>query len=209
MARRRVPPARSGDDRDVRRAILTATKDLLDERRFDELSVADVLQAAGVARGSFYFYFEGKHDVLAELIREAVGVTSEMADPWLEHPPGADPEPGVRAGIEGGATFWAEHAALLRAVVENWHSDPRLRALWLELMGSYTAITEARIRADQERGLTPSSVDPHDLAATLTWLGERLYYLAALDVEPFGDRKRLADVLTHVWMSALYSRPAT
>ncbi len=87
------------------------------------------------------------------------------------------------------------HAALLRAVVENWHSDPRLRELWLELMGSYTAITEARIRADQERGVTPSSADSHDLAA--------------LDVEPFGDRKRLADMLTHVWLSALYSRPAT
>jgi TetR/AcrR family transcriptional regulator, ethionamide resistance regulator len=42
------------------------------------------------------------------------------------------------------------------------------------------------------------------VAASLTWLGERLYYLAATDVPPFNDRDTLVDTLTHAWISTLY-----
>ena len=47
-------------------------------------------------------------------------------------------------------------------------------------------------------------VDVHALAASLTWTGERLYYLAACGVPPFDDRAVLVDTLTHLWVSALY-----
>ncbi|MEZ0112242.1 hypothetical protein ABH920_006261 [Catenulispora sp. EB89] len=47
-------------------------------------------------------------------------------------------------------------------------------------------------------------MDTGDLAAALTWLGERLYYLAAIGVEPFADEEALVDVLTHIWMSVLH-----
>ncbi|HEY1325053.1 MAG TPA: helix-turn-helix domain-containing protein, partial [Streptosporangiaceae bacterium] len=94
MARRDQPgaagvsrgqPGRAADRnaRDLREAILDAARDLLAERRFDQISVADILTAADVARGSFYFYFESKHDVLAELVRRAVAAGHEAAQPWL------------------------------------------------------------------------------------------------------------------------------
>ena len=38
----------------------------------------------------------------------------------------------------------------------------------------------------------------------LTWLGERLYYLAATGTPPFDDRERLVSTLLHMWTSALY-----
>jgi hypothetical protein len=34
------------------------------------------------------------------------------------------------------------------------------------------------------------------LATTLTWLGERLYYLVTIGVAPFDDQDMLVDVLT-------------
>ncbi len=44
------------------------------------------------------------------------------------------------------------------------------------------------------------------MAAALTWLGERLYYLAAIGVPPFDDEDKLVDVLTHIWLTALAPR---
>lgn len=213
---RRTAAARTGhDDREVREAILAATRRLLDERRFDELSVADILTAAGVARGSFYFYFAGKHQVLAELTRRAVSRGQTAAEPWLAATD--DPRETIRHGISEGAKLWRAEAPVLRAVVENWRSDEELGELWLSLMGAFTGATAERIAADQgtdagadasastDAGAnTDTGANTEHLAAALTWLGERLYYLAAIGVEPFDDEDALVDVLTHIWMSVLH-----
>jgi hypothetical protein len=71
-------------------------------------------------------------------------------------------------------------------------------------MGGYTAATTARIEQDRTAGATGGAVDSPTLAAALTWLGERLYYLAALGVPPFDDEEALVDVITHIWMATLY-----
>jgi AcrR family transcriptional regulator len=200
---RRTPPS-GRDDRDIRKVILDVTRELLGERRFDEIAVADILAAAEISRGSFYFYFESKQDVLAELVRQAVGEGHVAARPWLGHEENQQ-YATVRHGISEGARLWREQAPVLRAIVENWRSDPKLTELWLQQMDGYTAATTARIDQDRTAGASPEGpVDAHTLAATLTWLGERLYYLAAAGVPPFDDEEALIDVLTHVWMATLY-----
>ena len=204
------PPARRPEGRravdpggDLREAILAATADLLTDRQFGDLAVADILAAADVSRGSFYFYFDSKHAVLAELVRRAVTQGLAAAEPWLASP--ADPAAALRAGITAGARLWQDSAPVLRAIVENWRTDPRLTALWLEQMQSFTDATVAQITGDQ---LAVSRLDGQDipaLAAALTWLGERLYYLAAIGAPPFDDQETLVSTLLHIWTSALYA----
>lgn len=196
--KQRKPPA-ARDDRDIRQVILDVTRRLLDERRFDEIAVADILAAAGISRGSFYFYFESKQDVLAELVRRAVTEGHAAAAPWLRHEDEDRRHATVRHGISEGARLWREQAPVLRAIVENWRSDPRLTDLWLGQMRTYTEATADRIGRD---GTT--EIDPRTLATALTWLGERLYYLAAIDVPPFNDEDALVEVLTHIWMGSVY-----
>src|SRR5882724_1134431 len=113
-----------GDTTDLREAILAATAGLLADRPFGDLAVGDILAAAGVSRGSFYFYFDSKHDVLAELVRRAVARGHAAAAPWLAVP--ADPVAALRTGITAGAELWRQSAPVLRAIVENWRTDPRL-----------------------------------------------------------------------------------
>ena len=58
-------PIRRGDKQ--RQAIVQAVRDLLEEKPFAELSVSTISDRAGVARSGFYFYFDSKYAVLAQI----------------------------------------------------------------------------------------------------------------------------------------------
>jgi TetR/AcrR family transcriptional regulator, ethionamide resistance regulator len=189
-------------DSELRERILKALRELLSERVFDSVSVADIIAAAGVSRASFYFYFPSKQAALAELVRRAVNAGHEAAQPWVRAQAG--PREALRAGIDAGAELWLDNAAVLRAIVESWASDPQLRELWLAQMAMFTEAAIARIEGDPQIAARITNVDVRALAASLTWTGERLYYLAACGVPPFDDRAVLVDTLTHLWVSALY-----
>ncbi|GIH12805.1 HTH-type transcriptional regulator EthR [Rugosimonospora africana] len=186
----------------MRERLLDATRDLLAHRRFDSISVADIIAAAGVSRASFYFYFPGKQAVLAELVRRAVDQGQQAAEPWTSGQ--QDPSRALRSGIEAGATLWKDNAGVLTAIVESWGSDEQLRELWLRQMETFTDATVARIQADPEVMRRLDGLDVRAVAASLTWLGERLYYLAAANVPPFTDRDILVDTLMHAWTHTLY-----
>jgi AcrR family transcriptional regulator len=193
---------------ELRSRLLSALEGLLAHRSFDAVSVADIVRAAGVSKASFYFYFASKQAVLAELVRQAVQRGHQASRPWVSPGPGGpvDPVEGLRQGVTGGARLWLENAHVLKAIVESWGSDDGLRALWLDQMNSFTDAAVTRIEADPEALRHLDGVDVRATAAGLTWLGERLYYLAAAGVPPFDDQAILIDTLTNAWTSALYGR---
>jgi TetR/AcrR family transcriptional regulator, ethionamide resistance regulator len=198
--RRNTPPG--GTAPDLRETILAATARLLADHSFTDLAVSDILTAAGVSRGTFYFYFDSKQAVLGELVRRAVAQGHAAAAPWLASP--ADPIAALRAGTTAGAKLWQASAPVLRAIVENWRTDPRLTALWLEQMQTFTDAAIAQITADPRARQTLAGQDIKAVASALTWLSERLYYLAATSTPPFDDQDTLVNTLVYIWASALY-----
>jgi AcrR family transcriptional regulator len=198
--RRAAPP--EGAVPDLREAILTATAGLLAEHSFGDLAVSQILAAAGVSRGTFYFYFDSKQAVLAELVRRAVAQGHAAASPWLAVP--ADPVAALRAGTTAGAELWRASAPVLRAIVENWRTDPRLTELWLEQMQSFTDATIGQISADPRALAILDGQDIQAVASALTWLSERLYYLAATGTPPFADQDTLVNTLVSIWAAVLY-----
>ena len=93
---------------------------------------------------------------------------------------------------------------MLRAIVENWRTDPRLEALWTGQMQTFTDATVAQINADPRALRRLAGQDIPALASALTWLGERLYYLAATGTPPFDDQDTLVSTLLRIWTTALY-----
>ncbi|OPG11414.1 hypothetical protein B1L11_20605 [Microbispora sp. GKU 823] len=164
----------------MRERILSATRELLRERRFDALSVADILTAAEVSRASFYFYFPSKQAVLGELVRDAVTQGQQAARPWVEGlqiDGSRDPVAALRAGVRDGARLWRDNAGVLMAIVENQGSDDGLRALWLEQMDLFTDAAAARIESDpQARGAARGHERARRRRVAGPWMGERLYY---------------------------------
>ncbi|GDX81307.1 TetR family transcriptional regulator [Deltaproteobacteria bacterium] len=56
-----------------RASLLAAAREVFAERGYHGASVADILTAAGVARGTFYNHFESKRDVFAAVLAELMG----------------------------------------------------------------------------------------------------------------------------------------
>lgn len=50
--------------------ILTAARSVLAENGFEETKVSEIVQRAGVAKGTFYLYFPSKLDLVLALVRE-------------------------------------------------------------------------------------------------------------------------------------------
>lgn len=65
--------------RDTRQAIIEAGADLVHRQGFHRTGLKEILDAAGVPKGSFYFYFPSKEDFGLALIEHYAQVTGERA----------------------------------------------------------------------------------------------------------------------------------
>ncbi len=67
-----------------RERISQAALDVFNKKGYDETSIADIVKAAGIPRGSFYQYFESKFDVFYMLLKEAQKKKLEYLGPLIE-----------------------------------------------------------------------------------------------------------------------------
>lgn len=190
----------------TRARIMTAARDLLARERYSELSVAAILAASGAAKGSFYFYFESKEDLLEALVREAVTGGLGAAETWTDTSTGADPVVALREGAAAGARLWRDEAPVLRAIVEARGTDATLDAFWRGQMEQFSEAALSRLEGDEEAAAWLDGRDPRPVVTSLTWLGERVYYLSATQTAPFDDEQVVVDVLADMWALALYGR---
>ncbi|MEM6956976.1 MAG: helix-turn-helix domain-containing protein, partial [Myxococcota bacterium] len=95
--------------RSRRRAILQAARRVFGERGYHRTHVADLIEAAGIARGTFYLYFESKGAVFVELL-------DEVLDERRESIVGVDTRDGA-PGVETQLVGTVQR--LLRKVIEN------------------------------------------------------------------------------------------
>lgn len=110
-------------------ALLDAAVALLAERRFDDLNVADVAEAAQTSRPSVYFYFASMQDLLVALVRrELSGLISSLEQ--IAIPDGATPVSVLEQGLRRTGQLWREHYAVLRAAVENSYRVPGVYEQW-------------------------------------------------------------------------------
>ena len=98
----------------TRQQITEAAARLFAERGFDATSIDEIAELADVAKGTFYYHFESKEDVVIELRRQPALEDIERAHALLDH--GADPltvlERVVKSGIR-----WAEQNLELAQVL--------------------------------------------------------------------------------------------
>jgi AcrR family transcriptional regulator len=71
-----MPEATRDEVRDKRQAILGAARELFASQGYEETTIAQIAQAAGVAVGTVYLYFENKHDIVVDI---CLALNAELA----------------------------------------------------------------------------------------------------------------------------------
>lgn len=188
-------------------AILVATEQLLHERPLNELSVSDIIDAAGISRTSFYAYFNSKTAVIAECLRQVMDQVTVAVEP-LHSRAGGDAETAIRISLRQWVEVCKVHGALLRAVSEEWPHDDELRELWFAMMAPVTAGTAKVIRDARRSGQAPPGADPHALAACLMWGYERVLHVALVgEAAELPGPDAIVDPLVQMMLGGLFGRP--
>ncbi|MGH2891975.1 MAG: TetR/AcrR family transcriptional regulator [Solirubrobacteraceae bacterium] len=187
-------------------AILDATEQLLRERPLHQLSVADIIDAAGVSRTSFYAYFASKTAVIAECLREVMDEVMVAVRPFHSQS-GSDAEAAIQVSLRQWVEVCRTHGALLRTVSEEWPHDAEIRKLWFETLETVTAGTARVIRSARESGQAPAGADPRALAACLMWGYERVLHVALVgDAAGLPNLDAIVEPLAQMMVGGLYGQ---
>jgi TetR/AcrR family transcriptional regulator, ethionamide resistance regulator len=155
--------------------LLEATRKLLaDGATFTEVSVEQLIAEAGIARSTFYRYFQDKADLIRALTEASMGELWAALRPWLDRGQDASPQ-DIRAAVVDMLRHFREHDVLLQAVVDTASYDPDVRDLYRKLVDTHIRALTRVIRDAQEAGAGPAA-PARETAELLSWMVERSCY---------------------------------
>jgi AcrR family transcriptional regulator len=159
--------------------------------------VADIIERAGIARGTFYLYFDSKRDVFAALVERMLAIFLEARPP--------EPEPPLVDRASAEAMLRNSYRTVLRTFREN---RGLCRLLFEEAVGVEQGFAERldahydvwrdrvrdTLRLLVEAGVARADLDVEVVAVMVVGMVERLTRRYVLADEP-PDMERLVDTL--------------
>jgi AcrR family transcriptional regulator len=118
--------------------LLAVARDLFVARGYDGVNIAEICDAAGIAKGSFYKYFGSKDEIYLAAVRSTVDVVEAAFD-------ATEPlEDASRATEELTRVLEPVLPLLLEVVTRSLHGD-MLRGVMTDLLAAYTGLVAARL----------------------------------------------------------------
>ncbi len=101
---------------DARRAqLLELGRELFMTHRYEDLSIGDIAQAAGISKGLLYHYFPSKRSFYSESLRAVAYELLRDAMP----PPNLPPIERLRAGVDAFFAFIGRHRPVFAALIQR------------------------------------------------------------------------------------------
>jgi AcrR family transcriptional regulator len=141
----------------VRDTIYEAAIELFGKKGFDETTVEEVAQAAGVSRRSFFRYYETKDDLLAQSV---VHYGSALTDAIAACPPAIAPLEVVREMVLAGVRHTSAQP-LIRQIIEIAQRSPSARQAYA------SRLREVEDRVTDAFALRLNSTSPYALKPRL------------------------------------------
>jgi AcrR family transcriptional regulator len=150
----------------TRENLLAAARAVFAKHGYAGANVARIVAEAGVARGSFYTYFESKADVFGQLVAT---IDRRIAREVVDFGDGrsGDPVRNLAIANRNYLALVGELADLYRLVDEVASHDPSVRAGRLRSRARHIARIEKAILRWQERGVADRRVDARLTASAL------------------------------------------
>ena len=188
---------------EARREILDSATPVLRKGQFRDLTVGEVMAGTTLSRPAFYQYFTDLHELIDSMLRDVEQVMHQTASPWIdgEGETIAALWESNRAVVE----LCVQHGHIIRAIVEAAPLDERLEQAWKSFMQRWDDAVEARIVAQQKKGLIPPC-DARRIANALNSLDVNLV-VAAFGRDPHDDPRKVLETMHRVWSRTLYGQP--
>lgn len=194
---------RRGDKQ--RQAILRAVRELLQEKPFSELSVSTISVRAGVARSGFYFYFDSKYSVLAQILAEAAEELEELTHYFAPRQPGESPEEFAKRMVGSVVAVYAHNEPVMTACNVARHSDIEIRDILDQqfeiVLRELVGVIEAELKAGTAHPISedlPTLIRALAATTALMLTGDPLF------VGREDDVSRRVRVLEQMWLNALW-----
>jgi AcrR family transcriptional regulator len=153
-----------------RHQLLDAATWVFARKGYRTAGISDIIARAGVARGTFYLYFESKEQVFLAIVEDfhtRVKRAFEALDDAAAAARPRGPRAVLQASFRGWLEFFATHRDATRVILKEASSiDPRFEQGFAELRQSAVTRFAARFRMFQQVGAAAPSIDP-ELAARL------------------------------------------
>jgi AcrR family transcriptional regulator len=105
-----MPTLRAQQKKATRGLLFDVAMRLYEQHGYDAVNVDDIVRESGVARGTFYFHYESKEDVLYEAVRRGeVEIAARMA----AVAPGRPLREVLQAACDGFADIWGGRRSLI------------------------------------------------------------------------------------------------
>ncbi|MCF8610167.1 TetR/AcrR family transcriptional regulator [Gordonia sp. HY285] len=186
FARRR--PREFDGTSQAEQAVFDATERLLLDTSLQDLTVAQILPAAGLSRANFYHYFASKHDVLVALVGRMFDESYSDDAPWSSAP-GRDRARQMGSSLASTLDMWSQHGAVIGAVIEHMHSQPAVGSAWQKMFSRFVDTVAEQIRYERDSGRAPDGAPADMLASLLVGATERTFYVSTRELDP-----RLSDI---------------
>lgn len=200
-ARGRRAKRPSGDERE--QAIRETLESLLETTAFHEISIDDLAKGAGISRPTFYFYYESKEAVLLALMDEIVrqaDAASDVAQAMLDQ----DPQKFLRDSLSAYVTILGAHRGVMVAGNQAGATSEEVRALWSVVRERWVKMGADAIDAERARIGLEGKLSGRELSTALLNMNEGVMYSMFSGEQPAIDEDRVIDVLTQVWVNAVY-----
>ena len=172
--RRRTSGPRKGDLRE--QEILDATEKLLATRGYLDITMNDIAEATAITRGTLYFYFASKQDVVTALVAQTVQDLREKASAARND--AGPPDTVIATALDRTLQLWIDHGVVMRTAIDLSSTVPAIDELWASTANtSIDAIAEVLLRMGMPAGVGPQ--DAPALARALCWMIERTFYQAS------------------------------
>ena len=124
-------------------AILRAAFDEFAAHGFHSASLNRIIDAAGISKGSMYYYFDGKEDLYTHVARGELGRLFEATGPFPV-PAARDPD-----------AFWSTLEDYYRRIMVALAASPKLAALARDWVLASASPTLQQAQKDMEGALVP------------------------------------------------------